>query len=70
MSAFRHAYAQGTEMFEIDAHMTMDGHVVVCHDNDLTRLTGQDCRISETIYEGRGVGEENSAVGVGRASSV
>merc|ERR1712142_515818 len=50
LSAFRHAYSQGTEMFEVDAQMTADGHVVVCHDDDLKRLTGIEGKISETNY--------------------
>ena len=30
----------GTEMLEIDCHLTDDGEVVVSHDNDLFRATG------------------------------
>ena len=53
LSAFRHAYSQGTEMFEVDAQMTADGHVVICHDDDLKRLTGIEGKISETNYAGK-----------------
>ena len=53
LSAFRHAYSQGTEMFEVDAQMTADGRVVVCHDDDLKRLTGDEVKISQLNYAGR-----------------
>ena len=53
LSAFRHAYSQGTEMFEVDAQMTADGRVVVCHDDDLNRLTDVSVKISQVNYAGR-----------------
>ena len=56
LSAFRHAYSQGTEMFEVDAQMTADGRVVVCHDDDLKRLTGVDGKISQLNYQGKKMG--------------
>ncbi len=40
----------GTEMLEIDCHLTRDGQVVVSHDNDLRRVTGLNVRISETPF--------------------
>ncbi|EDO30363.1 predicted protein [Nematostella vectensis] len=40
-----------TEMLQIDVRMTADGQVVVCHDNDLTRLTGVNQKLSELKYE-------------------
>ena len=52
LSAFRHAYSQGTEMFEVDAQMTADGKVVVCHDDDLKRLADVDFNISQLDYNG------------------
>jgi len=30
----------GTDMFELDVHITADEEVVIVHDNDLERLTG------------------------------
>ncbi|XP_076609204.1 lysophospholipase D GDPD3a [Chaetodon auriga] len=46
MGAFTHAVEQGTEMLELDCHLTQDGHVVVSHDENLLRQTGQDVTIS------------------------
>ena len=38
----------GSDLLELDCHLTADGHVVVSHDNDLQRCTGHDQLISET----------------------
>ncbi|KAM7386627.1 hypothetical protein PAMA_009301 [Pampus argenteus] len=46
MEAFTHAVEQGTQMLEMDVHLTRDGHVVVSHDENLLRQTGQDVTIS------------------------
>ncbi|XP_071330170.1 lysophospholipase D GDPD3a isoform X2 [Trachinotus anak] len=46
MEAFTHAVEQGTQMLELDCHLTHDGHVVVSHDENLLRQTGQDVTIS------------------------
>ncbi len=39
MAAFSLAQAQGTDAIELDAKLTADGHVVVCHDPTLDRTT-------------------------------
>ncbi|XP_038138244.1 lysophospholipase D GDPD3a isoform X3 [Cyprinodon tularosa] len=51
MEAFTHAVEQGTEMLEMDCHLTQDGYVVVSHDENLKRQTGQDVNISSLNLE-------------------
>lgn len=46
MEAFTHAVEQGTQMIELDCHLTHDGHVVVSHDENLLRQTGHDVTVS------------------------
>ncbi|XP_026181353.1 lysophospholipase D GDPD3a [Mastacembelus armatus] len=46
MEAFTNAVEKGTEMLELDCHLTRDGHVVVSHDDNLLRQTGCDVTIS------------------------
>ncbi|XP_041672682.1 lysophospholipase D GDPD3a [Cheilinus undulatus] len=46
MEAFTHAVEQGTQMLELDCHLTHDGHVVVSHDENLLRETGHDATMS------------------------
>jgi glycerophosphoryl diester phosphodiesterase len=41
----------GTQMLELDCHITQDGEVVVCHDEDLSRLTGEPKLVHETLYK-------------------
>lgn len=50
MTAFRHAVAMGSQMLELDCHLTKDGQVVVSHDVTLTRTCGEDITIAETNY--------------------
>jgi len=40
MPAFAAARDVGAPYIELDVHMTRDGHVVVAHDDDLTRVAG------------------------------
>ncbi|XP_074511297.1 lysophospholipase D GDPD3a [Sebastes fasciatus] len=47
MEAFTNAVEQGTQMLEMDCHMTRDGHVVVSHDLNLLRQTGLNVNTSE-----------------------
>lgn len=39
MAAFEHAAALGADGFELDVHVSRDGHVVVCHDATVDRTT-------------------------------
>ncbi|XP_075254380.1 lysophospholipase D GDPD1-like isoform X2 [Convolutriloba macropyga] len=50
MSAFKHAVDTGIDVLEIDVQLTMDKRVVICHDNNLERLTGHRTLINETTY--------------------
>lgn len=40
------AVEQGTQMLEMDCHLTHDGHVVVSHDENLLRQTGHNVTVS------------------------
>uniref|UniRef100_A0AAY4BF21 GP-PDE domain-containing protein n=1 Tax=Denticeps clupeoides TaxID=299321 RepID=A0AAY4BF21_9TELE len=50
MEAFTHATQQGTEMLELDCHLTRDGQVIVSHDENLLRQTGQDITVSTVNF--------------------
>ncbi|XP_054711929.1 lysophospholipase D GDPD1-like [Uloborus diversus] len=49
--AFENAIKQGTDMLEVDLHLTKDGKVVVSHDNNLLRVTGVNVNISDSNYQ-------------------
>ncbi|XP_037332439.2 lysophospholipase D GDPD3a [Pungitius pungitius] len=51
MEAFTNAVQQGTQMLEMDCHLTRDGHVVVSHDENLLRQTGRDADISSLDFQ-------------------
>jgi len=51
MTAFKHAIDAGSEMIELDVHLTADKQVVVAHDNNLKRVCGMDINISDVNYE-------------------
>jgi glycerophosphoryl diester phosphodiesterase len=47
MAAFRAAHAAAVPYIELDVHITRDGEIVVAHDEDLLRITGQAGGIEE-----------------------
>ncbi|KAM9733936.1 lysophospholipase D GDPD1 [Menidia menidia] len=50
MAAFKHAVDLGTDMLELDCHMTKDEQVVVSHDANLRRVCGINADISNVAY--------------------
>lgn len=51
MQAFLHSTRLGMAGLELDVHRTADNLMVVCHDPDLHRITGQHHRVAEVKYE-------------------
>ena len=47
LKAFKGAKDLGTQMLELDVHLTKDGKVVVSHDQNLHRTTGKNVNIKE-----------------------
>jgi len=47
LEAFRAAADLGADALELDVHLTRDGHVVVCHDPDGTRVAGEPASIAQ-----------------------
>lgn len=48
LAAFRAGLAAGADGFELDVQRTIDGHLVVFHDEDLARITGVSGRVVES----------------------
>lgn len=45
------AVSVGTEMLEMDCHLTSDGYVVISHDSNLLRQTGYDKTVSSLRFQ-------------------
>lgn len=45
------AVSAGTEMLEMDCHLTSDGYVVISHDSNLKRQTGYDQTVSSLRFQ-------------------
>lgn len=50
LPAPRSAVDLGTDMLELDCHLTKDEQVVVSHDPNLRRVCGMNANISELAY--------------------
>lgn len=50
MENYRRACSVGSEMLELDVHLSKDQRVVVVHDNCLLRLTGTNVLVTETNF--------------------
>lgn len=50
LEAFRIAREQGARYFEMDVHLTVDGQLVVIHDNSVARTTGRRGRVENMTY--------------------
>jgi glycerophosphoryl diester phosphodiesterase len=48
IASFERALLEGATALETDAHMTLDGHVVLSHDESLGRVFGKDVVIAKT----------------------
>uniref|UniRef100_A0A8C2A4F5 Glycerophosphodiester phosphodiesterase domain containing 3b n=1 Tax=Cyprinus carpio TaxID=7962 RepID=A0A8C2A4F5_CYPCA len=62
MEAFTHAVSAGTEMLEMDCHLTSDGYVVISHDSNLKRQTGYDQTVSSFRFQDLPLYEERLEV--------
>lgn len=50
IAAFSAARALGIAYVELDVHMTLDGEIVVSHDEDLRRVSGQDAVVGQVTF--------------------
>jgi len=48
LAAFRLALTRGVGSIELDVHLSADGDLIVCHDHDTLRTTGESHNINET----------------------
>lgn len=50
MSAFRSAISKGADMIETDVHLTLDGFLVLIHDDTVNRTTNGAGRVDEMTF--------------------
>jgi len=50
LKAFAHCKSIGAFGVELDVHRTKDGHIIVCHDHHLLRITGQKSLTTDLNY--------------------
>jgi glycerophosphoryl diester phosphodiesterase len=51
MTAFRAAEAMGLDGIELDVQRTADGQLIICHDENLARLSGEDLWVKDLTFE-------------------
>ncbi|WP_165980650.1 glycerophosphodiester phosphodiesterase family protein [Macrococcus carouselicus] len=51
MTAFRKAIQSGADGLELDVHLSLDGELVVFHDEDFRRLAGREGLIKNMTYD-------------------
>lgn len=51
LPAFRNSVKSGYHLLELDVQETLDGEIVIFHDNRLTRMTGLDKAINQVQYK-------------------
>jgi glycerophosphoryl diester phosphodiesterase len=50
MPAFRNAVMLGVDVLELDVYATVDGEIIISHDNNLMRTCGKDVNITQIQY--------------------
>ena len=48
LAAFNLAWKRGADAVELDVHLTADGHLIVCHDDNTERTTGRKLVIRQS----------------------
>ena len=51
LSAFRLAWERGADACETDLHLTKDGNIVVTHDENLKRVSGEDKSVAHSALK-------------------
>ena len=51
LAGFRRAVSLGIPAVELDVRLSSDGYALVCHDEDLSRLTGERGRVSRMTWD-------------------